>query len=296
MCITFFHWLKKQAWPITNRNPKMRNISRHYKTGDFLTTKSHNSALSHTWFTPATQVLEYIPLKIRDMKTTEIMFWKKTLTSTQGCRRKKKKLQLGCLEETVCQREKTRSDTGRHLSCPEFILVFIIHGTLNSSKCLGSGGVWQPHGPGISSCDQFKRFVSETASRQKTLDPAAKQLHWVFHLKLVLSGNKQTTGGLFPPLGGLPVTAAEYWSVDGAEGRCEVKVWWRDSGGGAQRVEVTEGPRRGLVCRNLVWRWKVMTGKGKAKMNLGLLYSSKFSFVSHPPPTNTPPHLPVSLH
>lgn len=130
--------------------------------------------------------------------------------------------------------KKTRSDTGRHLSCPEFILVFIIHGTLNSSKCLGSGGVWQPHGPGISSCDQFKRFVSETASRQKTLDPAAKQLHWVFHLKLVLSGNKQTTGGLFPPLGGLPVTAAEYWSVDGAEGRCEVKVWWRDSGGGAE--------------------------------------------------------------
>lgn len=61
---------------------------------------------------------------------------------------------------------------------------------------------------------------------------------------------------------------------------------------GGQRVEVTEGPQRGLVCRNLIRRWKVMTRKGKTKMNLCLLYSSEFSFVSHPPQQT---HLPICL-
>lgn len=52
----------------------------------------------------------------------------------------------------------------------------------------------------ISSCDQYKRLVSETASRWKSLDPPAKQLHSV-SFKHALSVNKQMTGGLFLLLG-----------------------------------------------------------------------------------------------
>lgn len=69
-----------------------------------------------------------------------------------------------------------------------------------NSKYLSISSVWQPSMADISFCDQYKRLVSETASRWKSLDPPAKQLHSV-SFKHALSVNKQMTGGLFLLLG-----------------------------------------------------------------------------------------------
>lgn len=97
ICITCFHWLKKEAWPITNPNPKMLNISRHSNTGEWLVHSDYwkpqlhlVTHINHTSNTSRNTSFGIYSSKDLRHENNWNNVLQKTLTPTQRCWRKKK--------------------------------------------------------------------------------------------------------------------------------------------------------------------------------------------------------------
>lgn len=156
------------------------------------------------------QVLEYIPLKIWDMKTSEIMFWKKTLTSTQGCRRKKKSCNSVAWSRLFVKGKKQ-----------EVIQEGTFH-ALNSFLYLSFTGLWIAANTSAAAVsDSHTGLASSPVINSKDLSLRLRQdrRRWIrlpssftesFIYTCVVREQADNWWPL-PPLGGLPVTAAEYW-------------------------------------------------------------------------------------